>query len=140
MDGPSFVAIVEKELKRRGITKAEFYSATGISSATFSQWRNGLYAPSISNIKKVESFIGARFDFSILLNAARDAVAAQQFNALPIEQREDLLLSADTKKAPAADTGDEREMENFIRQVSTLDREKLLVVLDAVSRRLNELK
>lgn len=88
MDGPSFVALVEKELKSRGIAKAEFYSATGISSATFSQWRNGLYAPSSTNIKKVEGFLGIRFDFSILLDAARDAAA---------------------KKAPAADTGDERE-------------------------------
>lgn len=88
MDGPSFVALVEKELKSRGIAKAEFYSATGISSATFSQWRNGLYAPSSTNIKKVEGFLGIRFDFSILLDAARDAA---------------------TKKAPAADTGDERE-------------------------------
>ena len=88
MDGPSFVALVEKELKSRGIAKAEFYSATGISSATFSQWRNGLYAPSSTNIKKVEAFLGIRFDFSILLDAARDAAA---------------------KKAPAADTGDERK-------------------------------
>lgn len=88
MDGPSFVALVEKELKSRRIAKAEFYSATGISSATFSQWRNGLYAPSSTNIKKVEAFLGIRFDFSILLDAARDAAA---------------------KKAPAADTGDERE-------------------------------
>lgn len=88
MDGPSFVALVEKELKSRGIAKAEFYSATGISSATFSQWRNGLYAPSSTNIKKVEGFLGIRFDFSILLDAARDAAA---------------------KKAPAADTGDERD-------------------------------
>ena len=53
MDGPTLVDIVERELVSRHIKKAEFYAATKISSATFSQWRNNIYFPSAANIKKV---------------------------------------------------------------------------------------
>ena len=58
MDGFDFVALIETELTKRKISKAEFYKATGISSATFSQWRNRIYAPSNAAIKKVEDYLG----------------------------------------------------------------------------------
>ena len=63
MDGFDFVEIIEAELKRRNITKAEFYAATEISSATFSQWRKRIYSPSSSAVKKVEQFLGIKFTF-----------------------------------------------------------------------------
>lgn len=62
MEGSAFVKIVEAELKRRGIKKAAFYEATGISSATFSQWRNDIYSPSSYNIKQVGAFLDISFE------------------------------------------------------------------------------
>ena len=64
MDGKAFVELVEKELKAQKISKAAFYKATGISSASFSQWRNGIYYPSPANIKSVEEFLGVSFRLS----------------------------------------------------------------------------
>lgn len=58
MDSLVFVQTIEAELKARGIKKAEFYEATGISSATFSQWRKRKYSPSATNIKQVEDYLG----------------------------------------------------------------------------------
>lgn len=58
MDSLVFVQTIEAELKARGIKKAEFYKATGISSATFSQWRKRKYSPSATNIKQVEDYLG----------------------------------------------------------------------------------
>lgn len=39
-----------------GIPKSEFFDETGISSATLSQWRKGIYEPSEKSIAAIESF------------------------------------------------------------------------------------
>lgn len=48
-----------------GITKSEFSKRTGISTATLSQWRNGLYDPSEKSINAIEMFTG--FPIEVLL-------------------------------------------------------------------------
>lgn len=62
MRGTELVRIVEAELSRRGISKAEFYKSTGISSATFSQWRSGQYDPSPSKVEAIEEFLNVHFE------------------------------------------------------------------------------
>lgn len=62
MDSFAFVQTIEAELKRKNIKKADFYRATGISSATFSQWRNRIYSPSSANIKSVENFLDIKVE------------------------------------------------------------------------------
>ena len=61
MDGFSIVQIIEEELKKQGISKGKFYKESGISSATFSQWRTGIYSPSSEALKKVEKYLGITF-------------------------------------------------------------------------------
>lgn len=45
MTGIQIVTVIEMRLAEINMSKGEFYNATGISSATFSQWRNGKYNP-----------------------------------------------------------------------------------------------
>lgn len=71
MDGPTLVDIVERELVARHIKKAEFYAATKISSATFSQWRNNIYFPSAANIKTIEEYLGISISYSVADKAAK---------------------------------------------------------------------
>ena len=61
MDGSMFVLLVEAELQKRGVPKSTFYKDTGISSATFSQWRKNIYSPSSAAIRKVEEYLGITF-------------------------------------------------------------------------------
>lgn len=61
MDGSMFVLLVEAELQKLGVAKSTFYKDTGISSATFSQWRNNIYSPSSAAIRKVEEYLGVSF-------------------------------------------------------------------------------
>jgi transcriptional regulator with XRE-family HTH domain len=61
LDGFAFVQMVEAELKRRGISKEQFYRESGISSATMSQWRKRIYSPSSAAIKKIEDYLGIVF-------------------------------------------------------------------------------
>lgn len=61
MDGRFVVRLVERVLAERGISKAEFYETSGISSATFSQWRTGQFEPSPANLKKIQDCLGIHF-------------------------------------------------------------------------------
>ena len=86
MDGKTVVRIVEIILAERGISMGEFYKRSGISSATFSQWRTGKYSPTQDKIDQIEKSLGVtladyekseqleelRDDLRILLRSASD--------------------------------------------------------------------
>ena len=86
MDGKTVVRIVETILAERRISRGDFYAQSGISSATFSQWRTGQYDPSQDKIAQIEKCLGVtladfekseqledlRSDLRILLSSAKD--------------------------------------------------------------------
>ena len=96
MDGKSVVRIVETLLADRGISRGDFYKQSGISSATFSQWRNGLYEPTKEKLEQIEKCLNISFadyekseepdelreilrdrqDLRILLHSAKDVPAS----------------------------------------------------------------
>lgn len=45
-----------------GISKSEFSKGTGISTATLSQWRNGIYEPSEKSLAAIEEYIKMPID------------------------------------------------------------------------------
>ena len=61
MDGKAIARIIDSELASRGISKAEFYEKSGVSSATLSQWRTGKYDPTPDKLAKVEMCLGISF-------------------------------------------------------------------------------
>ena len=65
MNGKDLTAIVDAELARQHISKMQFYEECGISSATFSQWKNGIYEPSYPKIQAIERFLGIKLQDSI---------------------------------------------------------------------------
>lgn len=86
MDGKTVVRIVETILAERRISRGDFYAQSGISSATFSQWRTGQYDPSQDKIAQIEKCLGVtladyeksdprdelRDDLKTLLKSAED--------------------------------------------------------------------
>lgn len=64
MFGKKVVAAVESRLKELNMSKGEFYQKSGISSATFSQWRTGTYEPSSEAIAKIEKCLGMTFEIT----------------------------------------------------------------------------
>ena len=94
MDGLVFVELIEAELERRKIKKKEFYAATGISSATFSQWRKRIFCPSSAAIRSVEKFLGVTFTFE-----QKNKPAPANWDELDEKRKEliDYIINADTK-------------------------------------------
>lgn len=61
IDGITAARIVDTELASRGIAKSDFYSQSGVSSATLSQWRTGKYAPTQDKLNKIEKCLNISF-------------------------------------------------------------------------------
>ena len=109
MDGKAFVELVEKELKAQKISKAAFYKATGISSASFSQWRNGIYYPSPANIKSVEEFLGVSFRLSTKEKSPTpEGVELNETQQMAL----DLILKMDDDRLTAFIAGAKAMMDN----------------------------
>ena len=54
---------IEMRLSEIGMSKAEFYHKSGISSASFSQWRSDIYKPSTKKIKSAAEVLGVSVDY-----------------------------------------------------------------------------
>ena len=63
MDTLSIVGRIESLLKELHMSKGEFYRQTGISSASFSQWRSGVYNPSEKNLRSAAAVLGVSYEY-----------------------------------------------------------------------------
>ena len=91
MDGLLFVELIEQELTKRKIPKQTFYRESGISGATMSQWRKGIYSPSSAAIRKIEEY------FNITLSIEQKNPPSK----LEPTERESRILEALRSKSPA---------------------------------------
>ena len=107
MDAPAFVKLIEDELSVRRIPKGEFYKKSGVSSATFSQWRKGTYSPSSENIRRIEEYLGIKFELGTKEKPAtvagdelseKDVQLANWFRSLSAEKQRALLNLGDAPK------------------------------------------
>lgn len=58
MDVLAIIKRIEIRLKEIGMSKADFYKESGISSASFSQWRKGIYEPSDRKLADAAACLG----------------------------------------------------------------------------------
>lgn len=58
MTSRELVEIIEAELKRKGISKGDFYKACGISSGHMSNWRRELNYPQTPTLVRISEYLG----------------------------------------------------------------------------------
>lgn len=99
MNGKEAARIVDSELASRGMSKAEFYAQSGVSSATMSQWRTGKYEPTPERLAKIEKCLGISFaDYE---KSDMDDETADLLQS--IRERQDLrILLHSAKDVPAS--------------------------------------
>lgn len=99
MDGKEVARIVDSELASRGMSKAEFYALSGVSSATMSQWRTGKYEPTPEKLARIEKCLGISFaDYE---KSDMDDETADLLQS--IRERQDLrILLHSAKDVPAS--------------------------------------
>jgi transcriptional regulator with XRE-family HTH domain len=99
MNGKTVARIVDSELASRGMSKADFYAQSGVSSATMSQWRTGKYEPTPERLAKIEKCLGISFaDYE---KSDMDDETADLLQS--IRERQDLrILLHSAKDVPAS--------------------------------------
>jgi len=63
MDTLAIIKRIELRLAELGMSKAEFYERSGISSASYSQWNTGKYNPSMSKLHQAADVLDLDFDY-----------------------------------------------------------------------------
>ena len=75
MDTLAIIKRIELRLAELGMSKAEFYAKSGISSASFSQWRTGVYNPSAKKLARAAKVLGISEDY-LLFGTYKKSVTA----------------------------------------------------------------
>ena len=111
MDGKSIVKYIEEKLKETKTPKMKFYRETGISAATFSQWKNGIYVPSSEALQKIEDYFGVSLGYFEKETAPAEpelsedeAMLLAAYRALPDDEKRSVLLLL--RRAAWPDPGD----------------------------------
>ena len=63
MDTLAIIKRIEIRLTELGMSKAEFYERSGVSSASYSQWNTGKYNPSKVKLQKIADVLGLDIDY-----------------------------------------------------------------------------
>lgn len=63
MDTLAIIKRIELRLTELGMSKADFYKKSGISSASYSQWNTGKYKPSEIKLRSASECLGVSFEY-----------------------------------------------------------------------------
>ena len=81
IDSSVVVKNIESKLKELRLSKSEFYSKSGITSATLSQWRSEIYAPSQEKLAAAANVLGVSAIW--LLTEHNDPSAETEKDSVP---------------------------------------------------------
>ena len=63
MDTLAIIKRIELRLTELGMSKADFYKLSGVSSASYSQWNTGKYNPSENKLRSAAECLGVSFEY-----------------------------------------------------------------------------
>ena len=97
MDTFAIIKRIELRLAELGMSKADFYNGSGISSASYSQWNNGKYNPSETKLRAAANCLGVSYEYLRYgkLPSAPDSVNYTTFASSvnnQIERRDSVML------------------------------------------------
>ena len=72
MDTLAIIKRIEMRLSELGMSKADFYKISGISSASYSQWNTGMYKPSEKKLRSAAKCLGVSYEY--LCNGAQNEI------------------------------------------------------------------
>ena len=109
IDVKEVIKRVEVRLAEIGMSKAEFYRKSGISSASFSQWNTGVNSPSMKKLKNASDCLGVSLDY---------------------------LLTGERKEKPASEeAGFHPTLEDWLNAIDRMSREEMRAVMSRVMER-----
>ena len=116
IDVKAVIKRIELRLAELGMSKKEFYKQSEISSASYSQWNNGINSPSMKKLKNAAKCLNMPFEYLIF--------GEEWQNNTLLENSKNQAA----KEKPAVNQNDElmRELLDIAFQLNASDREQLL--------------
>lgn len=116
MDTLAIIKRIELRLAELGMSKAEFYKKSGISSASYSQWNTGKYNPSRVKLQQAAAVLGLDLDY--LCYGLEENKKAPTENGERSMSDEELkfALWGDCQDIDEADLEDVRRYAAFVRE------------------------
>lgn len=115
MDTLAIIKRIEIRLSEIGMTKAEFYKKSGISSASFSQWRTGKYKPSEKNLVKAAEVLGVSYSY-LLDGVEEKEIAPTTAGKSDVLDQVDLAFYGEYKELNEDDKETVRDMVRVMRE------------------------
>lgn len=115
MDTLAIIKRIEIRLSEIGMTKAEFYKKSGISSASFSQWRTGKYKPSEKNLVKAAEVLGVSYSY-LLDGVEEKEIAPTTAGKSDVLDQVDLAFYGEYKELSEDDKETVRDMVRVMRE------------------------
>lgn len=103
--------VYEKLRNEKGLSNAEVSRATGVSTATLSQWKTGKYTPKMDKLEKIAAFLAVPVEY-----LATGTVSSMDSDAAKIAQ---YVLDNNTVRL-------------IVENIKELDEKERAWVLDAV--------
>lgn len=64
-------------LAERGISKEKFYSESGVSSASYSQWNKGVHEPTTKKLKQIADYLNVSMQYLLTGEEQKEKPPAQ---------------------------------------------------------------
>jgi transcriptional regulator with XRE-family HTH domain len=120
MDTLAIIKRIELRLAELGMSKADFYKQSGISSASYSQWNTGKYKPSDMKLKSAAECLGVSFEYLCYGNAQNTKKSpttdGERFGSNDILDEVDIAFYGDFKELDENDKETVRDMVRIMRE------------------------
>ncbi len=116
MDTLAIIKRIEIRLSEIGMTKAEFYKKSGISSASLSQWRTGKYNPSEKNLVKAAEVLGVSYAYLVNGTEEETKIAPTADSKSDILDEVDVAFYGDYRELSEDDKATLRDMARIMRE------------------------
>ena len=101
MDNLAIIKRIEIRLSEINMSKADFYKLSGISSASLSQWRTGVYSPTRKKLESAAECLGLSYEY-----LAYGAEETEKTPALTDKDERDIARSVGKIMDDLASSGD----------------------------------
>lgn len=127
-DTKGILSRIDAELLDLNISKEKFYSESGVSSASYSQWNTGTHKPTKKKLKLAADYLGVTLEYLLTGEGQKELLTPQK--ETPTGQE------ASGKEKPT-ETG-ELMLEDIMDALSILPREALLDIIARATELLKE--
>ena len=118
MDTLAIIKRIEHRLTELGMSKADFYKASKVSSASYSQWNTGKYKPSEAKLRNAAECLGLSFEYLCYGSEAEKAPTANGERSVEHDVLDDVDLAfyGDYKELTEDDKATVRDMVRIMRE------------------------